>query len=181
MVPVFTGNRLTGLASSFAPAASPWLRRRLSPWPSHRHRKPATKSAALKRPCAAPRPISTRFEPVPRLRSFTTDSSSYTVRSCLPDPARLAVPNRPGFVSAASRPARRLPDQTALSSHPAAATAWRGGLAPPSIPSASRRTSASWRTTRSSASLDASRRASTIMQPSRQHASKYTTEKITQR
>ena len=83
---------------------------------------------------------------MPRLRSFTTDSSSYTVRSCLPDPARLAVPNRPGFVSAASRPARRLPDQTALSSHPAAATAWRGGLAPPSIPSASRRTGASWRT-----------------------------------
>jgi len=147
MVPVFTGNRSTGLASSFAPAASPRLRRRPSPWPPHRHAKPATESATHTGwPCTAPRPISTRFEPVPRLRSFTTDSSSYTVRSRSPDPARLAVPDRPGFVSAASRPPRRLPEQTALSSHPAAATARRGGLAPPSIPSASRRTGASWRT-----------------------------------
>jgi hypothetical protein len=71
---VFTANRLTGLASSTAPATSPRLRRRPSPWPSHR-RKPATKSTALKRPCAAPRPISARFEPVTRLRSFTTGSS----------------------------------------------------------------------------------------------------------
>jgi hypothetical protein len=38
------------------------------------------------------------------------------------------VPNRPGFVSAASRPPRRLPDRTALSSHQTAATAQRGGL-----------------------------------------------------
>jgi len=75
MVPVFTENRLTGLASSSAPAASPRLRRSPSPWPSHRHRKPATKSTALKRSCAAPRPISARFEPVTRLRSFTTGSS----------------------------------------------------------------------------------------------------------
>jgi hypothetical protein len=76
MVPVFTANRLTGLASSSAPAASPRLRRRLSPWPSHRHRKPATKSAArIGQPCAAPRPISARFEPVTRLRSFNTGSS----------------------------------------------------------------------------------------------------------
>ncbi len=75
MVPVFTANRLTGLASSSAPAASPRLRRRPSPWPPHRHRKPATKSTTLKRSCAAPRPISARFEPVTRLRSFTTGSS----------------------------------------------------------------------------------------------------------
>ena len=65
-VPVFTANRLTGLASSSAPAASPRLRRRPSPWPSHRHRKPGTKST--------PRPMSAGFEPVTRLRSFTTDS-----------------------------------------------------------------------------------------------------------
>ena len=75
MVPVFTENRLTGLASSSAPAASLRLRRSPSPWPSHRHRKPATKSTALKRSCAAPRPVSARFEPVTRLRSFTTGSS----------------------------------------------------------------------------------------------------------
>ena len=76
MVPVFTRNRSTGLASSFAPAASPRLRRRPSPWPPHRHAKPATESATHTGwPCAAPRPISTRFEPVPRLRSFNTGSS----------------------------------------------------------------------------------------------------------
>jgi hypothetical protein len=76
MVPVFTANRSISLASSFAPAASPRLRRRPSPWPPHRHAKPATESATHTRwPCTAPRPISTRFEPVPRLRSFTTGSS----------------------------------------------------------------------------------------------------------
>ncbi len=57
-----------------------------------------------------------------------------------------AVPSRPGVVSAASRPPRRLPGRTALSSYQAAATAQRGGLAPPSVRGASRRTSASWRT-----------------------------------
>ena len=76
MVPVITEIRLTGLASSSAPAASPRLRRRPSPWPSRRHRKPATKSTThTGQPCTAPRPISARFEPVTRLRSFTTGSS----------------------------------------------------------------------------------------------------------
>jgi hypothetical protein len=71
MVPVFTANRSISLAPSFAPAASPWLRRRPSPWPPHRHAKPASESAIhTGRPCTASRPISTRFEPVPRLRSF---------------------------------------------------------------------------------------------------------------
>jgi hypothetical protein len=37
----------------------------------------------------------------------------------------------------------------ALSSHQTAATAQRGGLAPPSIPGASRRTGASWRAEKS--------------------------------
>jgi hypothetical protein len=73
MVPVFTANRSTSLASSYAPAASPWLRRRPSPWPPRRHAKPASESAThTRRPCTASRPVSTRFEPVPRLRSFTT-------------------------------------------------------------------------------------------------------------
>ena len=71
MVPVFTANRSISLAPSFAPAASPWLRRRPSPWPPHRHAKPASESATHHgQPCTASRPISTRFEPVPRLRSF---------------------------------------------------------------------------------------------------------------
>ena len=44
MVPVFTANRSISLAPSFAPAASPRLRRRPSPWPPHRHAKPASES-----------------------------------------------------------------------------------------------------------------------------------------
>ena len=36
MVPTFTVNRSTGVVPSYAPAASPRLRRRLSPWPPHR-------------------------------------------------------------------------------------------------------------------------------------------------
>jgi hypothetical protein len=75
-VPVFTENRLISPASSFAPAASPRLRRRLSPWPPHRHAKSASESArSVNGPCTATRPISARFEPVPRLRSFATGSS----------------------------------------------------------------------------------------------------------
>ena len=44
--PCSTRNRLISLAPSFAPAASPQLRRSPSSWPSRRHAKPATKSAA---------------------------------------------------------------------------------------------------------------------------------------
>jgi hypothetical protein len=76
MVPVFTGNRLIGLASSSAPAVSPQVRRSPSSWPSRRHRKPATKSSTTTGwTRTAPRPISTRFEPVTRLRGFATGSS----------------------------------------------------------------------------------------------------------
>jgi hypothetical protein len=75
-VPVFTANRSISPASSFAPAASPRLRRRPSSWPPDRHAKSASESACpTGSPCTAPRPLSTRFEPVPRLRSFTTGSS----------------------------------------------------------------------------------------------------------
>ena len=49
---------------------------------------------------AARRPISARFEPVRRLQDFTRWFLSYTFRSCLPDPGRLAVPARSGVVRA---------------------------------------------------------------------------------
>ena len=88
MVPVFTANRSISLAPSFAPAASPRLRRRLSPWPPHRHAEPATELTIHHSwPRTAPRPISTRLEPVPRLRSFTTGSSRMPS-----DPARRTRP-----------------------------------------------------------------------------------------
>jgi hypothetical protein len=51
--------------------------------------------------------------------------SRYTYPSCSPNPDRLAVPARPGFVRAAFHPPRRLPDQAALSFNPAAATTRR--------------------------------------------------------
>jgi hypothetical protein len=87
-VPVFTVSRSISPAPSFAPAASPQLRRRPSPWPPHRHAKPASESThPTGRSCATPRPLSTRFEPVPRLRSFTTGSSRMPS-----DPARRTRP-----------------------------------------------------------------------------------------
>jgi hypothetical protein len=58
------------------PATSSRVRRSPSSQPPHRHRKPATESTShYGRLCVAPRPISARFEPVPRLRSFTAGSS----------------------------------------------------------------------------------------------------------
>ena len=87
-VPVFTVSRSISPAPSFAPAASPRLRRRPSPWPPHRHAKSASKSThPTGRSCTAPQPLSTRFEPVPRLRSFTTGSSRMPS-----DPARRTRP-----------------------------------------------------------------------------------------
>jgi len=51
-------NRSTGSASSYAPAASPWLRRRLSPWPPGRRHNPTevfpTPMSVSTRCCAAP-------------------------------------------------------------------------------------------------------------------------------
>ncbi len=147
MVPVFTMNRSISPASSFAPAASPRLRRRLSPWPPHRHTKSATESTRTTDGlCTTTRPISTRFEPVPRLRSFTTDSSRM--------PSDLARRTRPVWqfraVPALSALLSALPGVSRVrlrsAPHQPAATARRGGLAPPSIHRASRRTSASWRT-----------------------------------
>ena len=87
-VPVFTVSRSISPAPSFAPAASPRLRRRPSPWPPHRHAKSASESThPTGRSCTTPRPLSTRFEPVPRLRSFTTGSSRMPS-----DPARRTRP-----------------------------------------------------------------------------------------
>jgi hypothetical protein len=52
--------------------------------------------------CAADRPRSARFESARRLRSFTHWFLSYTFSSRSPNPRRLAVPTRPGFVRTAS-------------------------------------------------------------------------------
>ena len=65
-------HRSTGEVPSFAPAASPHLRRRPSVWPPHRHSEPASESTTHRWwSCTADRPTSTRLEPAARLRSFT--------------------------------------------------------------------------------------------------------------
>ena len=65
-------NRLTGSVSSFAPATSPRLRRRPSPWPPDRRHKPTkefpTHCCVWVR--VAARPGSARFEPLGILRGF---------------------------------------------------------------------------------------------------------------
>jgi hypothetical protein len=103
-VPPFTLCRSTGAAQLFPcslatgtpqafPVASP-------PASSFRLRSRQTGQAGPT--CTAGRPVSTRFEPVPRLRGFHRwFLHSYTFPSRLPDPARLAIPDRPGVVRAA--------------------------------------------------------------------------------
>jgi hypothetical protein len=71
MVPTFIADRSTGAAPSFAPAASPRVRRRPSSWPP---RQPRNTSHGVALPtgtaCTASRPTSARLEPMPRLRGF---------------------------------------------------------------------------------------------------------------
>src|SRR6266702_3890913 len=99
-VPVFTVFRSVGAAPSFSPVASPWVRRRLSP----RASVPASLSGIevadhVQRWSArtTARPVSTRFEPVPRLRGFNhwftlvtpihLASRARTVWQCQPAPS----------------------------------------------------------------------------------------------
>ncbi len=148
MVPVFTANRLTSLASSFAPAASPRLRRRPSPWPPRRHAKPASESSVL--PLLAARALHPGPYPPDLSRCHAYGAFALVPLVCRlvslagPGPSGSTEPSR--LCQRCFHPLRRLPDRTALSTYRAAATTRRGGLAPPSVPSASRRTSASWRT-----------------------------------
>ena len=88
MVPAFTMCRSTREMPSFVPAASPRLRRRPSPWPPHRRNFPASELTAhpSQRSRTAPRPISTRLEPVRRLRNVDTGFSR--------TPSRLACRTR---------------------------------------------------------------------------------------
>jgi hypothetical protein len=137
MVPVFTANRSISLTSSYAPAASPWLRRRPSPWPPHQHAKPASESTAHpRRPCTASRPVSTRFEPVPRLRSFTT---------LVPLVCRLILLARPG-PSGSTEPSRRC--QRCFPPSPASPGSGCAQLLPGCCDNPARRTSTSFGTRR---------------------------------
>jgi hypothetical protein len=91
--------------------------------------------------CAADRPTSARFEPARRFRGFHHwFTRRCTVLPCLPDPARLAVPDRPVVVGAAptlpgASQVRLPPASTGLLRQP------RGGSFHPT-----RSHGASWRT-----------------------------------
>ena len=89
--------------------------------PRSRHREPDDpKVARHAMMCTAARPISTRLEPVPELEGVQPPiHSRYTCPPRLPDPGRLAVPTRPGFVRAASRPTRAPPRVRLPSASPA--------------------------------------------------------------
>src|SRR5512132_427480 len=118
--PPFTSDRWAREASSYAPAASPHLRRRLSVWPPRRPVSASSESrcAVLTRACAAARPISARLGPGLALRGFDHwFSSAYTFPSRLPDPGHLAVPTRPVVVGAAPT----LPGASRLGLPPASA------------------------------------------------------------
>jgi len=93
------------------------------------------------RTCTAVRPISARFEPVLDLRGFHRwFLHTYAFPSCLPNPARLAVPNRPGFDGAASHPHLRHQDQAAPCFNDLLRQAESGSFHP------TRSVGASWRT-----------------------------------
>ena len=83
-LPAFTTLRSTGSVPSFAPAASPRVRRRPSSWPPCRRLHPARESPARPRgdrACTAFRPASARLEPVSLLRGFTRWFLTYTFPS----------------------------------------------------------------------------------------------------
>jgi len=84
-LPTFTTYRSTGSVPSFAPAASPRVRRSSSSWPPCRRLQTAQESPAHPkgggRACTALRPTSTRLEPVYLLRGFTRWFLTYTFPS----------------------------------------------------------------------------------------------------
>ena len=103
VVPTFTADRLTGEVPSFSPAASPWVRRRPSPWPPGRPHSPASESPEL----TLGRALQPGPDPPGWSRFWTCGGSTtgsyttYTVPSRLPVPGRLVVPTRSVVVRAA--------------------------------------------------------------------------------
>ena len=96
MLPVFTVNRSISLAPSFAPAASPMATPQTFTMASPPARLAGFGVAHRTRwACAASRPISTRFEPVPRLRDFPLVPLVHRLISLAgPSPSGSAKPSR---------------------------------------------------------------------------------------
>jgi hypothetical protein len=103
-VPTFTSNRSAGEVPSYAPAASPRLRRSRSPWPPdrrHRTGPGVPRSVMRERVCAAIQPASTGWSWRIRLERRSAAGSSRT-------PSRLACRTR------AVRSCRRVPSLSGL-------------------------------------------------------------------
>jgi hypothetical protein len=95
-VPTFVLGSVDREVASWAPAASPRVRRR----PSRGllagvNDRPQSRPRS--RACAAARPISTRLEPVLPLRALQRWFLTPTFPTCLPGPGRLAVPTIPSL------------------------------------------------------------------------------------
>jgi hypothetical protein len=138
-------NRSASEAPAFTPTASPRLRRRLSPWPSHRIIQPAsklpTRPTRPRRPRAASRPTSVRFEHGPGITGRQTAVPLVHLLASLAGP-------RPSDSSGLSRtlsgllpPPTGVPRRGCPQLHRPAATDRRQSPFTPA-----RSTSASWRT-----------------------------------
>lgn len=146
MVPTFTANRSTGEVASFAPAASPRLRRSSSPWPPERRDQTDQgvphPSAREERVRTAIQPRSTGFELAKVLRGFTPLVPRVHLPVSLAGPA-------PSGSAGASRRCRGCspsgpvvsPNPTTPSSYRSAATKRRRGSC-----TLARSHGASWRT-----------------------------------
>ena len=116
---MFTVDRSTEEEPDSAPAASPWLRRRPSPWPPRGRESdppgssppPSMRGGGYAPPPAQIRQVRAGAVFERRKRRFL----AYSFPSRSPDPHHLAVLTRPGFVRAARHPPRHLPGQAALS------------------------------------------------------------------
>jgi len=124
-------NPSTGSAPNYAPATSPRLRRRHSPWPPDRRHHPAKEFPTRRHGRVGARCNPAQIRQIRaggfRLRGVQPlVHSRYAFPSCLPDPDHLAVLARPVVVRAAVHPHPHPGDQAALSFNRLAATSrWR--------------------------------------------------------
>src|SRR5712672_1238471 len=141
--PTFTAYRSARSASSYTPAASPRLRRRLSAWPPHRLLEPAPESTRLLEAGHAlhPGPYPPDWSRRHRYGASPADSLALRLLTLLagPGPSGSTGPSR--RCRGCSPPSPAIPGSGCLQLHQAAATARRRS---PSI--SARIHSASWRT-----------------------------------
>jgi hypothetical protein len=132
-VPVFTVIRSAEEEPGCVPAASPWVRRRLSPWPPgaafvYLPEVPAALAGSGTR-CA--RPPSARFEPVAQVKDVMTPVPRVLLSATLAGPAPSGSTKTSRPCQGCSRPPRHHADQAALSFSDLLRQAAGEGLPPP--------------------------------------------------